>query len=457
MKARTIRWQELDQVVESLEAYTSGGDAEAVERVVERVIEEDKEEYDEPEETMSRQEKDQTTDNNNNNNKTRRKKEEVTKNSTKQQVETKNTSMEKSSKSRKSLPPLPASLYEHIPLGMAGAHMLVTFGVTQPLPETVDQALQLTRHAVWQVLQQASQLHQQRQTSFHQARQTIRSDIYKSRQIPHSLETYSSEYQYRVLLKHDSAAKTTPWFDLEDLQALFPEQIYAYLQWNQRLLEYQRNKEDNNNDDDDDDEDDEEENTTPKEEPAVGGHLMERAAHFDQRTCHMKEDWYLQFAQVIRTKGSFLPARDPGLHSTRFWHWIRFPAIQEGSFWSQDDFKEPHPIVSKAMAFLAFDFLGRIIEQAIVYKTKDHQCTELPSDQILTPDDLDQAVQHHPELQELTASFFQKTTKKKPQKAPQLYFGPGFEVRLEMELEEMLANSKEEDDAKEEPRKRQRL
>ncbi|GAX17825.1 hypothetical protein FisN_18Hh025 [Fistulifera solaris] len=387
---KSIKWDELDQVVESLEA----GDAEAVERAVARVvIQEDHDNYDDEDDDEMKTAKDETKD-------------PPTNENTKTNTTTKKKN-EKLTKSRKTLPTvLQTSQYENIPLGMAGAHMLVTFGVLQPLPETVETALQLTRHALWRVLQQAVQLHKQRQTSFRQARQTIRSDIYKSRQIPHSLETYSSEYQYRVLLKHDAAAKTTTWLDLEDLQALFPEQIYAYVQWNHRLLEYQRNKADN--DDDDDDEEDEEEAEDDDEEdlmsqPVTGGHLMERAAHFDQRTCHMKEDWYLQFAQVIRTKGSFLPARDPGFHSTRFWHWIRVPAITEEG-WSQDDaFKEPHPIVSKAMAFLAFDFLGRIIEQAIVYKTNDHNCTELPSDQTLTPDDLYTAVQHHPELQELTA------------------------------------------------------
>ncbi|GAX20087.1 hypothetical protein FisN_18Lh025 [Fistulifera solaris] len=440
MKSHSIiQWQELDQVVESLEAFA--GDTEAVEQVVQRVvIHEDDENYDDHDDddddendndNEEEEEEDKTKEIKEKEKKKKEKEKKKEEENTKKNTTDTKQKNEKSSKSRRSLQPtttLNAALYEHIPLGMAGAHMLVTFGVLQPLPETVDKALQLTRHALTQVLQQATQLHQQRQTSFRQARQTIRSDIYKSRQIPHSLETYSSEYQYRVLLKHDAAAKTTTWLDLEDLQALFPEQIYAYLQWNQRLLEYQRNKEDNNDDDDvDDEEEEEEEDNDDKDnritQPATGGHLMERAAHFDQRTCHMKEDWYLQFAQVIRTKGSFLPARDPGFHSTRFWHWIRVPAIQEGSFWSHDDFKEPHPIVSKAMAFLAFDFLGRIIEQAIVYKTHDHNCTELPPDQTLTPNDLYTAVQHHPELQELTASFFQTTTKKKPPKAPQLYFG----------------------------------
>lgn len=117
--------------------------------------------------------------------------------------------------------------------------------------------------------------------------------------------------------------------------------------------------------------------------PVAEGHLEERAAQFDARTDVMENDWYLKFSEVRR--GSFLP-RKSGMKKTderewdakrkksksrgrpkagnwesmsatsvRFLHWVGFDP--------RSALPPPNDEVTEALAFLAYDFMGRIVEK----------------------------------------------------------------------------------------------
>lgn len=71
---------------------------------------------------------------------------------------------------------------------------------------------------------------------------------------------------------------------------------------------------------------------------------------------------------------------------------------------------------------------------------------ELTEYQQLTKDDVEQALQHA-DLQAtpIYSSFQNKRKKQKPATIAQLYFGPGFENRVEMEMEELLRQQEREE------------
>ena len=115
-----------------------------------------------------------------------------------------------------------------------------------------------------------------------------------------------------------------------------------------------------------------------------GGHLVERAAQFDIRTDKMNQGWYMQFSE--HRKGSFLPRRlkhegdneweeqrkntkqkrrggrqENGVwatmpaNSARFLHWVGFDPNK--------GLPPPNEETTNALAFLGYDFLGRIVEK----------------------------------------------------------------------------------------------
>jgi hypothetical protein len=197
----------------------------------------------------------------------------------------------------------------------------------------------------------------------------------------------------------------------------------------------------------------------------------------------MNPKGYLQYA-TLRAKGSFLPRRkkhapndngntttdndnnqnhhDPGstrrnnssamsISTKRFWHWVGFDPQSE-------ELPPPDPETTEALAFLAYDFLGRIIETAIVLRLQQQQQSskkeasfnidsmiwELSRGEQLEPVDIERAMQHPDILPvPLFSATSSTTTTTGPKKIiPQLYFGPGFEDRLELELEEMMYGTK---------------
>mmetsp|Transcript_46790 Transcript_46790/g.53101 ORF Transcript_46790/g.53101 Transcript_46790/m.53101 type:complete len:684 (-) Transcript_46790:279-2330(-) len=269
-------------------------------------------------------------------------------------------------------------------------------------------------------------------------------------------------------------------FHMEELSHLYPEEMRAYDRWNEMHEEYNASKSDEKEklaevvgkDAPDDGatptptaamKQEEEQESNADKEPD-GGHLRERAAHFDFRTEKMKGDWYIEYAKV--RQGSFLPntlrvRRTPaeiewdrlrkikkGRHaagewenmsgrSVRFLHWLGF---------DPPNLYPPDDDTTQALAFLAYDRLGRIIEKAIFLRNDEtNDCSfsnrsfwELPRGKQLTLEDIERALQD-PDIKPATIYGTEDLT---GSSSIQLYFGPGWEDRLELEMEEMIASAK---------------
>ena len=130
-------------------------------------------------------------------------------------------------------------------------------------------------------------------------------------------------------------------------------------------------------DDDDDDAKDKSDTPAPVPEKINSARLVERLANFDARTNKMGGDSYMNFADVRR--GSFLPRRrtESGetkpkkkrgrpansrttwqhLNSTSiiFVHWIGFDP--------RSALSPPNDETTHALGFLAYDFLGKLVEK----------------------------------------------------------------------------------------------
>jgi hypothetical protein len=280
-------------------------------------------------------------------------------------------------------------------------------------------------------------------------------------------------------------------FHMEELTHLFPEEMRAYQRWTEMHEEYSEKKGEQENlkekvstGQDDIVIDDEEVSKSPLSTPSTplhtavqepdGGHLKERAAHFDFRTDRMKKDWYMEYAKV--RQGSFLPSamrvrrtqaekewdeirkKKRGRHfsgswesmsgrSVRFLHWLGF---------DPPNLYPPDEEVTHALAFLAYDRLGRIVEKAIFLRNleKEKQVKggeqeedkevpadttitgplwELPEGEQLTEEDIQRALED-PDVK--PATLFKAEDSADRQTNIQLYFGPGWEDRLELEMEE---------------------
>lgn len=135
-----------------------------------------------------------------------------------------------------------------------------------------------------------------------------------------------------------------------------------------------------------DDEDDNEAKSTvsaSNDDRLPDGHLKDRMAQFDARTEQMKDDWYMKFAEV--RQGSFLPRRSGkrnaqvqqweasrkqnrkrgrpaeatwtslSAQAVQFLHWVGFD--------HRSALPPPNEETTQALAFLGYDFMGRIIEK----------------------------------------------------------------------------------------------
>jgi hypothetical protein len=245
---------------------------------------------------------------------------------------------------------------------------------------------------------------------------------------------------------------------VEELRQLYPEEMNAYRKWVDMHDEYKVTKE---NLVAEDDCKDELATTLPSEEGAVG-HLHERSAQFDVRTDRMPSEWYSEFTD-LRQGGSFLPRfagkkttdekawedshadkkrgrRKEGLWENmstiaiRFLHWVGFDV---------ETLPPPNDDTTNALAYLGYDFFGRIVEQAIFLRNCDTErkakgsvdetniLLELGKGEQLLPADIERAIKAINPV-----PLYSAETEKKVE--PQLYFGPGFEERLEMELEEIM-------------------
>eukprot|EP00531_Pseudo-nitzschia_arenysensis_P014636 CAMPEP_0116156872 /NCGR_PEP_ID=MMETSP0329-20121206/23053_1 /TAXON_ID=697910 /ORGANISM="Pseudo-nitzschia arenysensis, Strain B593" /LENGTH=633 /DNA_ID=CAMNT_0003653963 /DNA_START=46 /DNA_END=1947 /DNA_ORIENTATION=- len=258
-------------------------------------------------------------------------------------------------------------------------------------------------------------------------------------------------------------------FHMEELTHLYPEEMRAYQRWNDMHEEYSESKADEGNMNEGGNDDNKNKNGDASnsnktndniEDEPNGGHLRERAANFDYRTDKMKNDWYVEYAKV--RQGSFLPSSrrvrrtkvevewdrlrklKKGRHAAgewenisgravRFLHWLGF---------DPPNLYPPDEETTQALAFLAYDILGRIVEKAIFLRNehdkKAQSLWELPSGEQLTVDDIKRALDD-PDVKPATVYG---TDDAKASSSIQLYFGPGWEDRLELEMEEMIASLK---------------
>jgi hypothetical protein len=384
--------------------------------------------------------------------------------------------------------------YDHIPLGQQGCHMMQTFGDGKyPAPATVEAALLGARHKLQNAIQDARCVRRRSAKAFLSARAVMSADTPGKPDLSEKQE-WSSEIMYRAMTGHDglSNSRTKCGFDVEQLQQLFPEEMNAYMVWNEMRSEMEKSKQQEQDEkdeaaavaaaeanaeaknpgskdyvkkkevevpavkDNDKDKDD--------DEIVVGGHLRARAAHFDKRTNKMKDDWYLAFTEVRR--GSFLPAKSKLSVQEKQWDnqktknkgrptggvWQHMSAVQVRflhwiGFDPSSALPPPDEETTACLGFLGYDFFGRIIEKAIFLKNLANlKATggevderEVPLDmkegEQLEASDIKRAMQD-PDIKPVPLYGVSQDSDKK--QGPQLYFGPGFEDRLEMEMEEYV-------------------
>ncbi|KAG7367984.1 hypothetical protein IV203_030727 [Nitzschia inconspicua] len=342
-------------------------------------------------------------------------------------------------------------------------------------------------------LQQQQQLDKERDTIDDASAANATSETSKSNTVPtqhpNLVEAADPTMVYRALASGTDKLSLDHkcGFHMEELAHLFPEEMRAYQRWTEMHEEYNQKKAEqeqlkqkaangNLGEEDDDDQDDTSTPPSPTaseiEEPD-GGHLKERAAQFDFRTNRMEKDWYMEYAKV--RQGSFLPSAmrvrrtqaekewdnlrkmKKGRHftgswesmsgrSVRFLHWLGF---------DPPNLYPPDEEVTHALAFLAYDRLGRIVEKAIHLRNLEtsqkrlgmkneeskHDDSiagtlwELPEGEQLTKQDIERAL----EDPDAKPSALFGTEDDAKQTSIQLYFGPGWEDRLELEMEEFLA------------------
>jgi hypothetical protein len=353
-----------------------------------------------------------------------------------------------------------------IPLGHAGSKMMITFGDgPHPHPSAVQAALLSCRRCLQMTIKDARAIRRSQKAAYAAARQQVhRSNLGVMRKygkLSPTAQAADSTMLYRAVDGYDKLAYDPKCgFDIEQLRQLFPEEMTCYERWKDM---HEATKDDDVN------------GITPKEaeeakqhkfDDVIGGHLQERAAQFDLRTDAMKEDWYMTFAEV-RT-GSFLPRRNQkktqeertwdatrstgrgrakdGMWdnmtsaSVRFLHWVGFDP--------RSALPPPNEETTQAMAFLGYDIMGRIIETAIDIRVRRRQkhenvdnVLELDKGEQLSAIDIERAFED-PAIKPVPLYSGNEEggedIKISTLAGAQLYFGPGFEERLEMEMDEYV-------------------
>ena len=355
--------------------------------------------------------------------------------------------------------------FERIPMGHVGKKMVMTFGGgLHPYPEVVQTALLGARRLLQIAIKDARALRRQMKGEYAEAKRAMhmgnRNVKATSVSVRTDVEGADPSLYYRAMDSHDRlSANPKCGFDIEQLQQLFPEEMSAYNRWNQMHEEYEASKlteaerkEKTARD---------EANKEQREDQTVGGHLTERALNFDVRTDVMNDDMYLTFASV-RRGGSFLPRRSkadrdemewermrPGgrgrrkdgtwefmsIITVKFLHWVGFDPKSE--------LPPPNDETTEALGFLGYDFMGKIIEKAIQLRlgpsNGNEKLLEMPASEKLNLDDVVGAI-NDPSIRPISLYAGDESSTKR-QGAAQLYFGPGFERRIEMEMDELLEES----------------
>ena len=392
-----------------------------------------------------------------------------------------------------------ADLLSQIPLGKEGAKMMTTFG-DGPKPDlaAVETALLGARKSLQFAIMDARAIRRRARSNYDKARQYSGVKQKNPKKHVDGADSVDPNMMFRVLQSGDRLGKNPKCgFDTEQLKWLFPEEMQSYQRWNDMHSEYNKTDEKAEVGEGDDtisetgggddragiksDQDSiAAPAPNPPDEPGIGGHLQARAANFDARTEKMKSDWYLKKFAKVR-QGSFLPRGRTGRKSAqeadwektrkrkrgrsvgaswdsmsvlnvRFLHWLGFdpPALCP-----------PNDETTQALAFLGYDMLGKIVEKAIFIKNldrmreEDNQTLEAKRDEgmeideskvlwelregeQLSKEDIDKAMDDP----DVRPSSFHTTAIDTDESSSshlpqfQLYFGPGFENRLELEMEE---------------------
>ncbi|KAL7527148.1 hypothetical protein ACHAWF_002056 [Thalassiosira exigua] len=361
---------------------------------------------------------------------------------------------------------------EKIPLGKMGERMLITFG-DGPTPdlEVISATLLGTRASLQRVILDARALRRQLKDKWHQARAAAM--IHNPDRSNHELKKTmarkrssiaDNELSFRAMDgKSDKIRYDVPCgFDVSQLEILFPEEMGVYQRWKKMHEAYESSSKEVH------DEDKAEAASLVKEkvETIHSGRLIERLANFDARTDKMGGDWYMKFTNVRR--GSFLPRlsvrKNPGprgsektikkrgrpstkrtswqsLHPTSvvFLHWIGFDPLSALS--------PPNDETTQALGFLAYDFFGKIVEKAVSSRLGSHgkggaKCgisrPDSPILELTGGDQLDRGniKQALAEVDLKSLCTSSNVDLGNSAKITQLYFGPGFEDRLELEINE---------------------
>ena len=154
----------------------------------------------------------------------------------------------------------------------------------------------------------------------------------------------------------------------------------------------------------------------------------------------MAKDRYIEFSEI--RQGSFLGRiSNAEMNETadQIGRWAKMLPIHRRflvwcGFDPESSEPPPNESTTEALGFLAYNFLGRIVESAVRLRNEARKretgVVEVPSGDRLEVVDIENAMKDSDVKQ---APIFED-----PGRGTQLYFGPGFENRLELELEAMV-------------------
>jgi hypothetical protein len=369
---------------------------------------------------------------------------------------------------------------EDIPLGVTGAKIMITFGDgPEPIPEACAVALLATRQCLQTAIKDARALRRQMKLEFDKAKVIV--NLHRAKKKERSILDPDTEratgvdlnMYFRAVSGYDKLSRENPsGFDETQLEKLFPEEMYAYKRWNKMHQAYTASKNNDARGDVDQSVEDKDEIEDEKDDikdaatfsmENVGGHLRDRLSQFDVRTDRMKEQWYIAFSEV--RKGSFL-SRGSMTSEEKAWEterkkvrgkrkistWEALPASHiQFLHWIGFDQRSPLPppdaSTTEALAFLGYDFMGKIIEKAIFLRfldkreqiklsgaKDDDMVLELGNGEQLTKEDIEKALNDSTVVPKPLYNSSNSVLDSKD--AVQIYFGPGFEERIEMEMEQ---------------------
>ena len=367
---------------------------------------------------------------------------------------------------------------EDVPLGRTGARIMITFG-DGPVPnhDACTTALLATRQCLQTAIKDARALRRKMKRDYDKARVVV--NLHRAKKKERSIlgpdaegaKGVDMDLYFKAIGGHDRrlSYENPSGFDETQLEKLFPEEMYAYQRWNKMHQEYTDSKNDDttrstNKLEVEQEQEEMKNEVTLMNDSNVGGHLRDRLAQFDVRTDRMKEQWYIAFSEV--RKGSFLDRggltsearsweteRKKGRGRKKMCTWEALPASHiQFLHWVGFDQRSPLPppdaSSTEALAFLAHDFMGKIVEKAIFLKFLNKR-EEGRANGTLKDDEIVLEMGSHGQLtkKNIEMALSDSTVVPKPLynasnsaldtiDAAQIYFGPGFEERIEMEMEQ---------------------